>query len=99
MRPELPVIGTLPSVHRSGQYASVHKGRPAAARAIAEWSAEKSVPLVDLAEAVRENIESDAANPDGIHWGWDAHRKVAAAMVDAVRMVHRNADTAADGIR
>ncbi|WP_068159620.1 diglucosylglycerate octanoyltransferase [Rhodococcus phenolicus] len=99
MRPELPVIGTLPSVHRSDQYASVHKGRPAAARAITAWAAEKSVPLVDLAEAVRENIESDDANPDGIHWGWDAHRKVAAAMVEALRMVHRDADTVADGIR
>lgn len=34
MRPELPMIATLPSVHRSDAYASVHAGRPAAVSAI-----------------------------------------------------------------
>lgn len=99
MRPELPVIGTLPSVHRSEHYRAVHRGRGPAARAITRWATEKSVPLVDLGEAVYDNIHSDDANPDGIHWGWDAHRKVAGAVLDAVRMVHRGAQQAADGIR
>lgn len=85
MRPELPVIGTLPSVHRSDAYGRVHTGRPAAASAIATWAEENDVPLVDLARAVRANIESDDANPDGIHWGWDAHVEVAAAMVRVIR--------------
>ena len=99
MRPDLPVIGTLPSVHRSEQYRSVHRGRLPAARAITGWAAEKSVPLVDLAEAVRENIFSDDANPDGIHWGWEGHRRVAAVVGEAVRIVHRDAEAPVEGLR
>ncbi|MEU5843286.1 diglucosylglycerate octanoyltransferase [Rhodococcus sp. NPDC047139] len=99
MRPDLPVIGTLPSVHRSEQYRSVHRGRLPAARAITAWAAEKSVPLVDLAEAVRENVFSDDANPDGIHWGWEGHRRVAASVGEAVRIVHRDAEVPVEGIR
>lgn len=99
MRPDLPVIGTLPSVHDSEQYRSVHRGRRPATRAISQWADEKSVPLVDLGEAVRENIFSDDANPDGIHWGWDGHRKVADAMIAAVRMAYPAAQPIADGIR
>lgn len=85
MRPELPVIGALPSVHRSDAYASVHAGRAGAVRALQAWGAEKQVPLVDLGEAVRENVFSDQGNPDGIHWGWEGHERVAAAMLVAIR--------------
>ena len=87
VRPELPVIGTLPSVHRSDAYGNVHAGRPAAERALRQWSSDTGVPLVDLAAAVRENIFSVDANPDGIHWGWDAHREVAKAMLVELRAV------------
>jgi hypothetical protein len=99
MRPDLPVIATLPSVHRSAQYRAVHRGRPAAARAINRWASEKSVPLVDLGEAVHADIHSGDANPDGIHWGWNGHSEVAAAVAEAVRMVHRDARVAAENIR
>lgn len=99
MRPDLPLIASLPSVHRSEQYRSVHRGRAPAVHAISRWATEKSVPLVDLGEAVREDIASDAANPDGIHWGWEGHRRVADAMLDAVRMAHRDARLAVDDIR
>ncbi|SNS80730.1 diglucosylglycerate octanoyltransferase [Rhodococcoides kyotonense] len=85
VRPELPVIGTLPSVHRSDAYGNVHTGRPAAERALRRWSTDTGVPLVDLADAVRENIMSGNANPDGIHWGWDAHVAVADAMLAHLR--------------
>ncbi|MFD4292598.1 diglucosylglycerate octanoyltransferase [Rhodococcus sp. NPDC058505] len=85
MRPELPVIGCLPSVHLCEAYGKVHAGRPAAVRALQAWGADTGVPLVDLAQAVRPNIFSDAANPDGIHWGWDGHRAVADAMLPTIR--------------
>ncbi|MGC0363344.1 hypothetical protein ABH922_001328 [Rhodococcus sp. 27YEA15] len=85
MRPELPVIATLPSVHRSAAYANVHSGRPAAAAAITAWANDKQIPVVDLAEAVRDDICSANANPDGIHWGWAGHGAVAAAMIAAIR--------------
>lgn len=85
VRPELPIIGTLPSVHRSEAYGNVHSGRPAAEEALLKWSSDTGVPLVDLAEAVRENIFSPDANPDGIHWGWDAHVAVAEKMIVELR--------------
>ena len=85
LRPELPVIGTLPSVHRSPAYGSVHTGRPAAVRALTTWSAQHDVPMVDLGAAVADHIESARGNPDGMHWGWEGHRAVADAVVDAVR--------------
>lgn len=99
MRPELPIIGTLPSVHRSVAYRQVHSGRPRAVKAIEHWAAEKDVPLVDLAAAVRDNVFSEQANPDGIHWGWEGHRAVAEAMADAVKNARPRAADRADGIR
>ncbi|MEV6771635.1 diglucosylglycerate octanoyltransferase [Nocardia sp. NPDC051030] len=81
LRPELPVIGVLPSVHQCDAYGRVHKGREPMVRAVTKWAADKSVPLVDLGEAVRDNVFNGPANPDGIHWGWDAHTAVARAMV------------------
>ncbi|NLU84045.1 diglucosylglycerate octanoyltransferase [Rhodococcus sp. HNM0569] len=84
MRPELPVIGTLPSVHCSDAYAKVHSGRDGAVAAVRAWAEGHRVPLVDLGDAVRENVMSGAGNPDGIHWGFPAHERVAAAMVATV---------------
>ncbi|MFI6867421.1 diglucosylglycerate octanoyltransferase [Nocardia sp. NPDC050406] len=81
LRPELPVIGTLPSVHNCEAYGRVHRGRDPQVRATEAWAAKHDVPLVDLAEAVRDNIFSGEANPDGIHWGWEGHSAVARAMV------------------
>lgn len=80
-------MAVLPSVHNCAAYGRVHRGRERAVRALRAWSERTSVPLVDLGEAVRENIFSDAANPDGIHWGWDGHTAVANAMVKTLQEV------------
>ncbi|WP_336083592.1 diglucosylglycerate octanoyltransferase [Nocardia sp. SSK8] len=87
LRPELPVVAVLPSVHRCEAYGRVHRGRAKAVKALRAWSGRTSVPLVDLGEAVRENIDSGAANPDGIHWGWDGHTAVATAMTKTLQEV------------
>ncbi|MDE1673554.1 SGNH/GDSL hydrolase family protein [Nocardia gipuzkoensis] len=87
LRPELPVVAVLPSVHDCAAYGRVHSGRPRAVEALRAWSGRTSVPLVDLGEAVRDNIFSGAANPDGIHWGWDGHTAVANAMVKTLQEV------------
>lgn len=97
LRPDLAVLATLPSVHRSEAYGKVHSGRAGAVTAITGWAQEKGVPLVDLAEAVRDNVFSDQGNPDGIHWGWDGHVKVAAAMLEALRRSPTGALTGGDG--
>nr|WP_238815797.1 diglucosylglycerate octanoyltransferase [Nocardia brasiliensis] len=87
LRPDLPVVAVLPSVHDCAAYGRVHTGREPAVRALREWSGRTGVPLVDLAEAVRDNIFSGDANPDGIHWGWAGHEAVANAMVKALQEV------------
>ncbi len=87
LRPDLPVVAVLPSVHDCEAYGRVHSGRPRAVEALRAWSNRTSVPLVDLGEAVRDNIFSGEANPDGIHWGWDGHTAVANAMVKTLQEV------------
>ncbi|MFD6389609.1 diglucosylglycerate octanoyltransferase [Nocardia sp. NPDC060259] len=87
LRPELPVVAVLPSVHQCDAYGRVHRGRARAVKALQAWSGRTSVPLVDLGEAVRDDIESGAANPDGIHWGWAGHAAVATAMTKALQEV------------
>lgn len=87
LRPDLPVVAVLPSVHNCAAYGRVHSGRPRAVEALRAWSGRTSVPLVDLGEAVRDNIFSGEANPDGIHWGWDGHTAVANAMVKTLQEV------------
>ncbi|WP_245672585.1 diglucosylglycerate octanoyltransferase [Nocardia anaemiae] len=87
LRPDLPVVAVLPSVHNCAAYGHVHSGREPAVKALREWSAKTSVPLVDLGEAVREDIFSGDANPDGIHWGWAGHTAVANAMVKTLQEV------------
>ncbi|NQE86442.1 SGNH/GDSL hydrolase family protein [Nocardia terpenica] len=87
LRPDLPVVGVLPSVHNCDAYGRVHTGREPAVRALREWSAKTGVPLVDLGDAVRDNVFSGEANPDGIHWGWEGHAAVARAMVKVLSEV------------
>ncbi|WP_245668858.1 diglucosylglycerate octanoyltransferase [Nocardia xishanensis] len=87
LRPDLPFVAVLPSVHNCEAYGRVHSGRPRAVRALQAWSQRSKVPLVDLGEAVRENIFSGDANPDGIHWGWAGHTAVANAMVKTLQEV------------
>ncbi|WP_454199801.1 diglucosylglycerate octanoyltransferase [Nocardia sp. Marseille-Q1738] len=87
LRPDLPVVAVLPSVHNCDAYGRVHSGRPRAVAAVQAWSERTSVPLVDLADAVRDNVFSGEANPDGIHWGWAGHTAVANAMVKTLQEV------------
>ncbi len=87
LRPELPMVGVLPSVHDCEAYGRVHTGREPAVRALREWSAKTAVPLVDLGEAVRDNVFHGESNPDGIHWGWEGHTAVARAMVKVISEV------------
>ncbi|WP_280414596.1 diglucosylglycerate octanoyltransferase [Nocardia carnea] len=87
LRPDLPMVAVLPSVHACDAYGRVHRGREPAVRALESWSARTGVPLVDLKAAVHDNIFSGDANPDGIHWGWDGHSEVAISMVKTLREV------------
>ncbi|MEU6646518.1 diglucosylglycerate octanoyltransferase [Saccharomonospora sp. NPDC046836] len=80
LRPELPIIGWLPSVHRAASYGYVHTARAAAAAAIAGWAGRVGVPLLDLPAVVGQHVLGGHGNPDGMHWGWAGHEAVGTAM-------------------
>jgi len=85
LRPTLPIVGMLPSVHRADSYGHVHTARDGAAAAMAGWAARVDVPLLDLPAVVGEHVLSGRGNPDGMHWGWEGHELVGKAMAEMLR--------------
>src|SRR3954453_16064778 len=67
LRPSLPIIGVLPSVHRADAYGRVHTARDGAAAAVAGWGRRVDVPLLDLSAVVGEHVLGGHGNPDGMH--------------------------------
>ncbi|BBG03492.1 MULTISPECIES: diglucosylglycerate octanoyltransferase [Pseudonocardia] len=81
LRPGLPVVAMLPSVHRAADYGLVHPHRAATETAIRTWAADApAVSLLDVAPLVGTHVMGGHGNPDGMHWGWDAHRAVGEAL-------------------
>lgn len=80
-RPGIPFVATIPSVHIAETYGSSHRWRDATAAAITDWADTKQIPVVDLKAAVGDEVMSGRANPDGIHWNFEAHRAVAELML------------------
>jgi hypothetical protein len=83
-RPGIPIVASLPSVHIAETYGKAHHGREGTVRAITEWAERHDVPLVDLKAAVSEEVMSGRGNPDGIHWNFEAHQRVAELMLKAL---------------
>ncbi|MBB3039048.1 diglucosylglycerate octanoyltransferase [Hoyosella altamirensis] len=84
VRPDLPVFATLPALQHSKYYSYSQPGQPRTSRAVSAWAAQHAVPLVDLAAATIAHLRAGEGNPDGIHWNFDAHRRVAGLMRDAI---------------
>jgi diglucosylglycerate octanoyltransferase len=90
LRPDLPAVGVLPPVHLASSYGYVHTGRQSGATAISSWAERVGVPLLDLAALVGDHVLAGLGNPDGIHWGWEAHELVGKALADeAGRLLRR----------
>jgi hypothetical protein len=87
LRPEIPVVALLPSVHRAPTYGGVHAGRPAAERATRAWAAQVGALTLDLPALVGDHVLGGMGNPDGMHFGWDAHRRVGTALAELLRSV------------
>ncbi|QFZ17248.1 SGNH/GDSL hydrolase family protein [Saccharothrix syringae] len=87
LEPGIRVVGMTPSVHSAPAYAGVHTGRAAAERALRGWAGRTGVPLLDVPALVGEHVRSRRGNPDGMHWGWEAHELVGNAMAELVRAV------------
>ncbi|MFC5060974.1 diglucosylglycerate octanoyltransferase [Actinomycetospora atypica] len=85
LRPHAPVVLLLPSVHRSALYAGVHTAREGHVAAMRAWAESSGVATVDVASLVTEHVLLGRGNPDGIHWGWPAHRAVGEAVAALLR--------------
>ena len=83
-RPGIPIIASLPSVHIADGYGRAHHGRQGTVDAITAWARKHHIPLVDLKAAVADEVLSGRANPDGIHWNFEAHRAVADLMLTSL---------------
>ncbi|WP_189057498.1 diglucosylglycerate octanoyltransferase [Longimycelium tulufanense] len=84
LRPDLPVVGIVPSVHRAPAYAGVHTGHAPACAAIRSWASRVDIPLVDLPALVGPGLAAGDTNPDGMHWGWHLHAEVGQAFADLI---------------
>jgi hypothetical protein len=92
IRPGIPVVATLPAVHRAAAYGSVHPGRAAAERATRSWADRAGVGLLDLPALIGDHVLDGHGNPDGMHWGWDGHTAVGRACADALAPLLNCAD-------
>jgi hypothetical protein len=84
LRPDLPAVGVLPPVHVASSYGFVHTGWLEATNAVRAWGDRAGVPLLDLTALVGDHIRDGRGNPDGMHWGWEAHDLVGKALADEI---------------
>ncbi len=89
VRPGLPVLTLLPSVHRAGAYGGVHPHRRATERAVRDWAHRTGVAELDVAPLVTEHVLAGHGNPDGMHWGWAGHRLVGSALAAQLAVLVR----------
>jgi len=85
LRPDLPVLGVVPPPWRSPYYPCL-RTHAAAVGAAQAWGRREGVALVDWHAAIAPLVPA-GLNPDGLHWGWAAHRQVAASTAAALGSV------------
>lgn len=79
-RPDVPIVGIVPPPHDAPAFGRVTTGHAPAVAAARAWGAREGVPMADLVAAVAPHLARGDANPDGMHFGWAAHRDVGLAL-------------------
>jgi hypothetical protein len=78
-RPGIPVVLLGPSPHAAAAYPS-HRQHAPAVIAARRWCATHDAGFVDLDPLVGPTLAAGTGNPDGMHWGWDAHEGIGVAL-------------------
>ena len=82
-RPGIPVVLVGPSPHAAPAYPS-HRNHDPAVDAARRWSLQHNVGLVELDPIVEPSLLAGTGNPDGMHWGWDVHQAMGAALAGQI---------------
>ncbi len=83
LRADVPIVLAGPSPYAAAAYPSQRPHAPAVAAA-RRWAAEHRVGFVDLDPLVGPALAAGTSNPDGMHWGWETHRRVGEALAEAL---------------
>ena len=78
-RPGIPVVLLAPSPHEAPAYPSTRQHQPAV-RAAHRWGTANGAGVVDLDPIVGPSLAAGTGNPDGMHWGWEAHEGIGVAL-------------------
>lgn len=81
--PQLPIVAITPAPTRSPYYPT-DRFHASSVRAAHRWAERNAVHMVDICEPVQQGLDSGEANPDGLHWGWGTHARVAGMVAQAV---------------
>jgi hypothetical protein len=73
-----------PSPHAAPSYPSHRQHDPAVAAGW-RWSAAHDAGFVDLDPIVGPSLAAGTGNPDGMHWGWEVHAGIGAALAAELR--------------
>jgi hypothetical protein len=82
--PDLPIVATAPPKHSSKYFPMADRGHVASVEAARRLGVEFGIPIVELEPLVRPHHDAGRCNPDGLHWGWEAHVDVAHAYADVL---------------
>lgn len=84
---DLPVVLLGPSPHASALYPS-HRHHGPAVAAARRWAQRERAVLVELDPIVAPSLAAGTGNPDGMHWGWQVHEQIGAAVAAALAQGH-----------
>lgn len=80
--PDAALCAILPAIHMGPYYAADNRHRDRFATLTRDLARELDVPVVDLAPLCARWLSK--FNADGLHWPWEVHAEVAAAMAAAL---------------
>lgn len=88
VRPKIPIALLAPSPYDSPYYPA-QRHHASALTAARQLATRLDVPLIDPSPFVLPGLRDGSANPDGMHWSWQAHASVGAACAQALGSLAR----------
>jgi hypothetical protein len=82
--PQVRIAMLGPSSHRAPSYPS-HRHHEAARAATRRWCSAHDVAYVDVDPWVLPSLHARTGNPDGLHWSWEVHAALGAALGSALQ--------------